>query len=158
MERQPHRALAVADFLTLPFARSSQLETQIPLCHVFARRPNSVASLIHISWIVLQPELLVLLISLPLELLRPGDGRVRAASLLEHLHLLSRARARSINAVHVDPMRRAGDMQAPVPRSTHAKRLRVERIVPAAAHDFDPALDVARERNLPSTPGPLMLR
>ena len=104
------------------------------------------------------PKQLILLPTLRHELLRPGQRRQRTARLLKSPQFRRRCRARLIHAVDLDPVRRARDMQPPVPGRAHSQWLRVERVVPATAHDLDPALDVARELELPRAPRPLPLR
>lgn len=53
-------------------------------------------------------------------------------------------------------MCRARDVQPPVPRTTDLQRLRVQRVIPTAADEFDPALHVAREVEVPSPPRPFV--
>jgi hypothetical protein len=110
-----------------------------------------------ISRLVLLPELLVLVHALGGKLLGPGNGRQRAAGLLKHLELISCELAGLVDAVHADPVSRRRDVQAPVPGRADGQRLCVERVVPAAADDLDPALDVARQVYAPRAPGPFAL-
>lgn len=54
-------------------------------------------------------------------------------------------------------MRRAGNMQTPVPRRSHRQRLCIQTVVPCTAHDFDPTFHVTRQIVLPCPPCPLVL-
>ena len=107
---------------------------------------------------MLFPERFILLSTLRRELFRPSQRRERAVRvLLKHLQLLLRPAARLVDTVHLDAVRRAGHMQAPVPGGAHAQRLCVQRIVPAAANDLDPTFDIAWQIDLPRAPRPLVL-
>lgn len=49
------------------------------------------------------------------------------------------------------------DVQTPVPGGAHGQGLRVERVIPAATDNLNPALDVAGQVERPGAPGPLVL-
>ena len=107
---------------------------------------------------MLGPEPLILVPTLRDELLRPRNRRQRTPRLLEQFQLARRERPLLIDTVDFDPMRRARNMQAPIPRGPDAQRLSIERVVPRTADDLDPAFDVAGEVHLPGTPAPAALR
>lgn len=121
------------------------------------RRPIQRPLIIDISRIMDLPKLLILIIALRGEVLGPGDRSKRAIALLKHLQLGCSHRLRLVDAVHLDAMGTGRDMKAPVPGRSDSQRLSIQRVVPSATDNFDPALDVAREVHLPDTPGELVL-
>lgn len=117
----------------------------------------NLALLIHISRIILLPKVIIVIPSLRRERNGHGNRTERNAGPFKLLESPPRKRLGLVHAVDGDAMARAGDVQPPVPGGPDVGRLRVQGVVPAAAHDLDPALDVAREVNLPGPPRPLAL-
>ena len=77
----------------------------------------------------------------PLELLQPGAGPLVGF----------------VDAENLDAVAAARDVQAPIPRTPHKCRLRVERVVPAPDDEFRPALGVEGEVDVPGPPGEFVL-
>ena len=113
--------------------------------------------IISITRVMLAPVLLIIFPGLRWERNRHRDRPEWNACLLKLIEARLGERPGLVDTVHRNAMAGARDMQAPVPSSSDIWGLRVERIVPAAAHDFDPAFDVAGEVELVGAPGPLSL-
>ena len=97
-----------------------------------------------IAWIMLSPEVLVIIPLLRGESKRDSDRPKRNTLFLKLVQTSLREGSALVDAVYRDTVTRTGDVKAPVPRSAHVRRLRVERIVPAANDDLDPPFDIAR--------------
>lgn len=101
--------------------------------------------LIDISGVVFIPELLVLIPALCNKLFRPCDRSQWAARLLKKSKLLCGKWSGLVDAINLDTVSRAGDVEPPVPRRPDGKRLCVKGIVPDSTHDFDPSFDITRQ-------------
>ncbi len=55
-------------------------------------------------------------------------------------------------------MTRTRNMQSPIPRTPHLQRLRIQRIIPRAAHNLNPPLDITRKIDFPNPPRVFVLR
>lgn len=111
---------------------------------------------IHISWIMLLPELLVFVPALSRKLLWPSYRRKRTASALEHFQLGRSPSMTFVDAVHFDPVSRACHMETPVPRRPNSEWLSVHRIVPTATHNFHPTFNIAGHIHFPRSPSPFV--
>lgn len=103
------------------------------------------------------PVLAVLLPTLSRECQRDGDGAERDLLVLKLIKTSLGQRLALVDTVHRDSMTRACDVQTPIPSSSDIWWLGIQGVVPTTTDNFNPALDIARQVDLPGTPSPLPL-
>ena len=104
-----------------------------------------------------RPILLVIFIGLNAKLRRVRDRHKRHPAPLEFLQPGAGPLVGFVDAEHLDAVATARDVQAPIPRAAHKRRLRVERVVPTPDDEFGPALGVEGEVHVPGSPGEFVL-
>lgn len=104
-----------------------------------------------------RPILFVILIRLDSKLRRGRDRHKGHPALLEFLQSGAGPLMGFVDAEHLDAVATAGDVETPIPRTAHKRRLRVERVVPAPDDEFRPALGVEGEVDVPGPPGEFVL-
>lgn len=94
-----------------------------------------------------------MLIALQIKFQRPRKRQERNPTPL-HLRQPRRSlRPRLIDTEDLDTMATTRDMEIPIPRASHERRLRVERVIPASHHKLEPAFGVDGDVYTPCTPG-----
>lgn len=103
------------------------------------------------------PILFAILIGLNAKLRRVRDRHERHPAPLEFLQPGASPLVGFVDAEHLDAVAAARNVEAPIPRTAHKRRLRVERVVPAPDDEFRPALGVKGEVDVPGPPGEFVL-
>ena len=114
-------------------------------------------SLLRFPSMLFQHLRLITLIPLHIKIQRPRQRLELLAPPLQLLQPVPRSLPRQIDTIHLDPVRRTGHMQIPIPRAPHVRRLRIEAAVPAPDGEFEPPLGVDGQVDPPRAPGVVVL-
>lgn len=159
----PHLLIATAN-KSITQTNTSEADNNRDYYEIYAiDRKSSIAikhnapSTIHIPRIMLRPKLFILLLRLIRKLRRPSKRHKRLPLLLKQFQPLPRILLTLIHTIDLHPMTTTCHMQTPIPCTPYIRRLGIERVVPAADGEFEPAFGVDGEIHVPCSPGEFAL-